>query len=54
MDPTQALFELRDLVATIGHDDADTEQLLEDIAVTLNGLDAWLSGGGFLPEPWSR
>jgi hypothetical protein len=51
MDPNEALAQLRDLLKVIDHD-ADATQVLADFAVTFDGLDTWLSRGGFLPTAW--
>ena len=42
MDPTQALTDIRELTKT-----TDGE-----LAVKVDGLDEWITRGGFLPEQW--
>lgn len=65
MDPNEALRTLRRDVANLARwlDDADAssfarigaiEALASDVATTFQGLDDWLSKGGFVPEAWTR
>lgn len=56
MDPNEALRRLRELILTQseGKDPQYLADTLEDIASSFNGLDNWLSGGGFLPKAWER
>jgi hypothetical protein len=51
MDPTEALKQLRALMveATRG----DCEGNLSEIVELFNGLDTWLTKGGFLPSQWT-
>lgn len=49
MDPDEALAIIRGMVTDHYHDqDVD----LDTFVVTIDGLDEWLSKGGFLPESW--
>ena len=52
MDPNAALDEIRSIVARadggLGRSDA------ERLAELVDGLDGWLSRGGFLPADWAR
>ena len=55
MDPDAALEELRDLKTSVlddvnGADNADARRLAE----LIDGLDHWLSTGGFLPGAWAN
>lgn len=55
MDPNTALDSLRDLTTKVIRgevDAADRESVADQIAETFQGLDEWLSKGGFLPEQW--
>lgn len=70
MDPEAALKEIRDLVEAIRerideHDGDDVDTMDPDDLVTIaedanalvdrfEGLDAWMSRGGFLPASWSE
>lgn len=58
MDPDAALERLRELAkATDPDGDGDYEDpvyLLEEMAVVFDGLDQWLSSGGFLPQAWQK
>lgn len=52
MDPNAALAELRELLR-----EGDVEISPEEISQAIDlfqGLDDWLSGGGFLPRAWQR
>lgn len=51
MDPNATLAEIRTLTA-LQESGApiDTDRLAE----LITALDAWLSGGGFLPTPWQH
>jgi hypothetical protein len=58
MDPTEALKQLRERIAAF-HDTnlVDAPDLIEnmiELVTTFEGLDAWLSNGGFLPDDWAR
>lgn len=51
MDPNAALAQIRDEVHEILTDrNPDPERLAE----LVNGLDEWLTNGGFLPDGWQR
>lgn len=55
MDPTAALKAIRQLVREIqapAGDGYDTEGKAEELAEVIDGLDCWLSSGGFLPAQW--
>jgi hypothetical protein len=54
MDPTAALKAIRQLVREIQApaDTSDTEALAGELAELVDGLDGWLSAGGFLPHQW--
>jgi len=54
MDPTVALKAIRQLVREIQApaDTSDTEALAGELAELVDGLDGWLSAGGFLPKQW--
>lgn len=49
MDPNAALQAIRAEVFEIQHGDKPDPQALAD---TFQGLDEWLSKGGFPPEEW--
>lgn len=56
MDPNAALAQLRMLghaIMNAGEGD-DTSFNAVEMAETLQGLDVWLSRGGFLPDAWRR
>lgn len=58
MDPNRALADIRRLVARLDagfngpepFDPADAHELAE----LVDGLDQWLSRGGFLPDAWAK
>jgi hypothetical protein len=59
MDPDVALTELKEAVTELryqaqGGVAAHTRlaAMAEDVAERFEGLDKWLSGGGFLPAAW--
>jgi hypothetical protein len=55
MDPNAALELIRRLVKESDTcTDNQAPHLLEQLAVAVDGLDEWLSRGGFLPDPWQR
>lgn len=55
MDPNAALKKIRDLVETMdGQPDEMIVGMAEELAVLVQGLDEWLSKGGFLPKAWQR
>lgn len=54
MDPNETLRQLRSMVADAG-DEASAEWLLDNgdrFVELFDGLDGWLSKGGFPPEEW--
>lgn len=53
MDPSATLTEIRRLVAE-GMDGSDAELFdrMSELLDSFDGLDGWLSRGGFLPEAW--
>lgn len=57
MDPNAALAAIRRLVTESDVVDLDDRELLasmlEDLANRVQGLDDWLTGGGFLPDAWA-
>lgn len=52
MDPNAALAEIRDIVGRFNRDGG----LVVDarLAELIDGLDGWLSKGGFLPDAWTN
>lgn len=56
MDPNAALARVRHLVLEIGrtldHDQAPDMATVNDLCEAIDGLDQWISRGGFLPTPW--
>ena len=57
MDPNQALKDIRAMVAYLTGPNAnpDSEAFAEQataLANTIEGLDEWLSRGGFKPSDW--
>lgn len=59
MDPNATLAMIRRLVSLTA--DVDTDDLAEDdiqalseLAGLVSSLDAWITGGGFLPDAWKR
>lgn len=57
MDPDALLERLRVLVDAVLDGDTPAEQFHADaeaLAADFEGLDLWLSKGGFLPEAWKR
>lgn len=58
MDPNAALKHLRELVAewesASDLDIARKADMLDDFIEHFDGLDSWLSHGGFLPRNWER
>lgn len=58
MDPTAALTNIRNLVTEAQKLNPDDDPIvlaatLDDLATTIDGLDHWMSTGGFLPLPWA-
>lgn len=56
MDPNTALKQLRFLVARAHAASlrTDISVIADEMADVFNGLDNWLSTGGFLPDAWRR
>ena len=52
MDPTKTLEDIRDLCKRIL--DYDDESYAIDLATSVEVLDKWISGGGFLPGDWKE
>ncbi|APB01697.1 hypothetical protein [Nocardia seriolae] len=59
MDPNAALSEIRSLVKRYSeiqvwdvHDLRDVVDILIELTGHFDGLDQWLSQGGFLPKEW--
>lgn len=50
MDPEIALFELRQLAQDLYWAQPETSRFAE----IFQGLDEWLTAGGFLPKDWHR
>lgn len=56
MDPDALLTTLREAVQE-SREDGTTEEIVDRLwamADLVDNLDAWLTGGGFLPSDWSR
>lgn len=55
MDPDEALAKMRDLTSRYGHEDHGNDED-HDIALRMvevfQGLDEWLTNGGFPPSAW--
>lgn len=51
MDPNAALARLRELSVEINKDGGDYD-LIAEMSTVFDGLDQWLSRGGFLPTAW--
>lgn len=53
---TKALRSAREATADLDDAEADTRELaaLRDLADAFEGLDEWLTKGGFLPSAWAR
>ena len=54
MDPDAALKEMRALVEEVLNDDDPSEDSAERMSELFDGLDGWISKGGFLPQDWQR
>ena len=52
MDPNKALKEIRDLVKRTL--DGEDEAYAMDLAESVESLDKWITGGGFLPGDWKN
>lgn len=55
MDPNAALKEIRELIEAIDREDdyEKLQTLAVELATVVEGLDGWLSQGGFLPAAWA-
>lgn len=53
MDPNANLERIRVLVRNALRGDGDDDETAE-LADLVEGLDEWLSAGGFLPKAWER
>lgn len=55
MDPNRVLKQLRQSLIEVEFEEGEARlSALEDVALCADALDAWMSGGGFLPEPWTK
>lgn len=54
MDPNAALAELRRLIDGPTPEIDSFDDLIDKITPVWQGLDQWLSAGGFLPDDWAR
>lgn len=54
MDPDAALDEIRRIIARVDADDTDAGEDYERLVNLIDGLDAWMSRGGFPPRLWRR
>ncbi len=56
MDPNKALANIRALARDIQHPpfDCDALSLADELAETVEGLDQWMSKGGFPPNEWNH
>lgn len=63
MDPDSALAEIRVMQKTIAvarevaegdGDDGGEAMMVDRLMELIEGLDGWLTQGGFLPEDWKR
>lgn len=55
MDPDSALVDIRNLIAALNGetDPHKAANYGEALAQKVQGLDGWLSRGGFLPHAWN-
>lgn len=57
MDPNETLRRLRDIAALVLHladtDDNGVPEPMLEMAELFDGLDTWLTRGGFLPDAWA-
>ena len=54
MDPNAALATIRRLIDLYAKDAVLDQDDASALVEAVEGLDGWLSKGGFLPEAWSR
>lgn len=54
MDPNAALKQIRDIILRMKRDHVRKHVSVEvdDLVDVVEGLDEWLSKGGFLPDDW--
>lgn len=54
MDPDAALAEIRTVVRNVDTVPPEAAPgVLSELCDRIDGLDQWLTGGGFLPDPWA-
>ncbi len=51
MDPERALLDLRELCSDLLNE-TTAPGTAERVAELFQGLDGWITGGGFLPRSW--
>lgn len=55
MDPNKTLETIRKLITKLANEDEVwTVEDTEEFSYLVEGLDEWLSRGGFLPKAWER
>lgn len=55
MDPNVTLGRIREILEAYDREEDEVSHHLGNELVDLvEGLDHWLSGGGFLPAPWAK
>jgi hypothetical protein len=59
MDPNATLRELRDLITRLIYlmdtqQDKKALQLVDELTILFQGLDKWITEGGFLPMDWKH
>lgn len=56
MDPNEALKRMRELSDELDRfeDDRTRSLIAEDMASVWDGLDRWMTRGGFLPADWDK
>jgi len=52
MDPNATLKEILELVQKLDRDEDQFSQDVSQLCALIEGLDNWLSRGGFLPRRW--
>jgi hypothetical protein len=53
MDPNEALRLIRQICRDVETDDEKVENW-DELVNLIEGLDQWISKGGFLPKDWER
>jgi hypothetical protein len=56
MDPNATLRDIREMIESLAMSQS-TDNLIdlgEELASAVDQLDNWLTGGGFLPDEWTR